>query len=286
MERFVSCYLLISDRIFPSLDIFSASLFRMSELAAATADEAEPSAAPMAEEAPADNDDDDEVVDDSDDDTSDLSLSERFARAAKHKEQGNARFKSGDPAAAAAEYRSGLGLVDELAKQEADRKASLTPGEAAERDELALSLQVRARREESARIRARTWRSLSLSLRARNGPSPTERARARAPRAAPQLNLAMVLIKTREWAPAAKAATAALGVRGADKNVKALYRRGLARARLSLLDGAKADLALALQLDPTNRDAKVRARERARSRLPLRERSLSDTATRSASSRA
>ena len=143
MEQFVSCYLLISDRIFPSLDIFRASLFRMSELAAATADEAEPSAAPMAEEAPADNDDDDEVVDDSDDDTSDLSLSERFARAAKHKEQGNARFKSGDPAAAAAEYRSGLGLVDELAKQEADRKASLTPGEAAERDELSLSLQVR-----------------------------------------------------------------------------------------------------------------------------------------------
>ena len=59
-----------------------------------------------------------------------------------------------------------------------------------------------------------------------------------------------------------------------------------AATRVAVVMRNGADLALALQLDPTNRDAKVRARERARSRLPLRERSLSDTATRSASSRA
>merc|ERR1719152_625584 len=66
----------------------------------------------------------------------------------------------------------------------------------------------------------------------------------------------MVLIKLSDWAPATKAATAALGCAGASRNVKALYRRGLARSRLGLLDQAKADLALALQADPTNRDAK------------------------------
>ena len=126
----------------------------MSELTTAAGEAAPSSAAPMAEEAPgaaavADDDDDDDddgdgdaVCDDSDDDTAGLSIAERFARAAEHKERGNAHFKRGDPAAAAGEYRLGLALVDELAKQEGDHKASLTSDEATERDDVALSLQL------------------------------------------------------------------------------------------------------------------------------------------------
>jgi len=72
----------------------------------------------------------------------------------------------------------------------------------------------------------------------------------RAATATLQSNSAMVLLKQQRWAEAADRASKALV---ADpSSVKALFRRGTARAQLGDLDVARADLAAAVKLAPTD----------------------------------
>eukprot|EP01066_Platyproteum_vivax_P007642 Platyproteum_vivax@DN3039_c0_g1_i1.p1 len=67
------------------------------------------------------------------------------------------------------------------------------------------------------------------------------------------LNLTMACIKTEEWTGAIEAASEALKL---DKtNVKAWYRRGLARSHEKYLEDAKTDFLEVLRLDPKNHDA-------------------------------
>jgi len=68
------------------------------------------------------------------------------------------------------------------------------------------------------------------------------------------LNSAMALLKLEQWEKALASSKAALDVQ--PENVKALYRKGVAGARLGRVDGAVVDLQKALKLEPANRDAK------------------------------
>jgi peptidylprolyl isomerase len=70
------------------------------------------------------------------------------------------------------------------------------------------------------------------------------------------LNVAMCSIKLKEWADAAKACTSVLEMDDEQKNVKALYRRGLARINLGLLQEAKEDLMAVYNEDPQNKDVR------------------------------
>jgi len=69
-------------------------------------------------------------------------------------------------------------------------------------------------------------------------------------------NAAMCHIKTSNWGEAAKSSTAVLGVEGYDKNLKALYRRGLAQLNTGYLKEAKGDLMAAYKVDPKNKDVR------------------------------
>lgn len=60
----------------------------------------------------------------------------------------------------------------------------------------------------------------------------------------------------KDYPVACEAATAALE-KGDPQNVKALFRRGLARNHLGLPDEAIVDLSRALEVDPTNKPVKV-----------------------------
>jgi Flp pilus assembly protein TadD len=64
-------------------------------------------------------------------------------------------------------------------------------------------------------------------------------------------------INLKDFPTACEAATAAL--EKDSQNVKALYRRGLARNHLGLPEEATRDLTTALELDPTNKPVKVSA---------------------------
>lgn len=68
------------------------------------------------------------------------------------------------------------------------------------------------------------------------------------------LNRAMALLKLERWSEAATSAGSA--IKAQPENVKALYRRGVARARLGHNEAALKDLAQALELEPSNREAK------------------------------
>ena len=69
------------------------------------------------------------------------------------------------------------------------------------------------------------------------------------------LNAAMCHLKLKDYPSAVQATNKVLEIDSqATTNVKALYRRGLARLHMGLLDQAKTDLMAAYQLDKTNKD--------------------------------
>ncbi|GKY95329.1 hypothetical protein MPSEU_000494700 [Mayamaea pseudoterrestris] len=68
-------------------------------------------------------------------------------------------------------------------------------------------------------------------------------------------NAAMCYIKTKDWAAAKRACDKVLGLASErTSNIKALYRRGLAKLHLGLLKEAKEDLMAAYNLDNGNKD--------------------------------
>lgn len=69
-------------------------------------------------------------------------------------------------------------------------------------------------------------------------------------------NAAMCHVKTKDWSGTIKACNYVLGVVGEEDNLKALYRRGLARLKLGLLKEAKEDLMAAYKLDGANKDVR------------------------------
>jgi tetratricopeptide (TPR) repeat protein len=64
----------------------------------------------------------------------------------------------------------------------------------------------------------------------------------------------MCYIKTKDWPEAVRASSSVLEIDSEAKNVKALYRRGLARMNMGLLKEAKADLMAAYEVDESNKD--------------------------------
>lgn len=68
-----------------------------------------------------------------------------------------------------------------------------------------------------------------------------------------QLNLAMIYLKTQEWSKAIQATGQVL--KKNSTNVKALYRRGLARLGFGMYEESKDDFKTVLKLDPNNIDA-------------------------------
>jgi len=69
-------------------------------------------------------------------------------------------------------------------------------------------------------------------------------------------NAAMCFIKTKEWPKAIHACNSVLELTAEKENIKALYRRGLARLKLGLLKEAKEDLMAAYKVDPANKDVR------------------------------
>jgi peptidylprolyl isomerase len=69
-------------------------------------------------------------------------------------------------------------------------------------------------------------------------------------------NAAMCHLKTSNWAEAVRSSTTVLGIEGYEKNVKALYRRGLARLHNGMLKEAKEDLMAAYNADNSNKDVR------------------------------
>jgi peptidylprolyl isomerase len=67
-------------------------------------------------------------------------------------------------------------------------------------------------------------------------------------------NAAMCHIKLKQWTEAIAAANRVLEIEQEIDNVKALYRRGLARMRLGFLKEAKEDLMNAYEVDKNNKD--------------------------------
>jgi tetratricopeptide (TPR) repeat protein len=68
-------------------------------------------------------------------------------------------------------------------------------------------------------------------------------------------NMAACHVKAEQWESAERAASAALGLEPA--NVKARFRRGVARSNLGQFDEAKADLTAVVRADPKNREART-----------------------------
>ncbi|CUV07760.1 unnamed protein product [Cryptosporidium hominis] len=68
-----------------------------------------------------------------------------------------------------------------------------------------------------------------------------------------QLNLAMIYVKIQEWSKAIQVTGQVL--KKNSKNVKALYRRGLARLGFGMYEESKEDFQNVLKLDPSNADA-------------------------------
>lgn len=69
-------------------------------------------------------------------------------------------------------------------------------------------------------------------------------------------NAAMCHIKTSDWSDAVRSCNKVLGIDGEDKNIKALYRRGVAKMNLGTLKEAKVDLMTAYQTDNKNKDVR------------------------------
>lgn len=70
-------------------------------------------------------------------------------------------------------------------------------------------------------------------------------------------NAAMCYIKLKEWADTTRACNQVLDIKSEEStNIKALYRRGLARMHLGLYKEAKIDLMAAHKLDSTNKEVR------------------------------
>lgn len=70
-------------------------------------------------------------------------------------------------------------------------------------------------------------------------------------------NAAMCHIKEKEWVDATRACDNVLAIdEEASSNIKALYRRGLARLNLGMFKESKADLMAAYKIDPKNKDVR------------------------------
>jgi peptidylprolyl isomerase len=70
-------------------------------------------------------------------------------------------------------------------------------------------------------------------------------------------NIAMCYINMKEWADATHACNTVLAIGSEEKtNIKALYRRGLARMKLGLYKEAKADLMDAYKIDNSNKEVR------------------------------
>jgi peptidylprolyl isomerase len=69
-------------------------------------------------------------------------------------------------------------------------------------------------------------------------------------------NAAMCCVKTSNWSQAIVASSTVLAVEGYENNIKALYRRGLAKIHLGSLKEAKTDLMAAYKVDTKNKDVR------------------------------
>lgn len=69
-------------------------------------------------------------------------------------------------------------------------------------------------------------------------------------------NAAMCYVKTRYWTDAVRSCNKVLEVDGEDKNMKALYRRGIAKMNIGTLKEAKVDLMAAYAIDNKNKDVR------------------------------
>lgn len=69
------------------------------------------------------------------------------------------------------------------------------------------------------------------------------------------LNHAQCKLKLEEWKPCVESCTKVLAIDS--RNLKALYRRGVARTALELFDEAKEDLRAACELEPNNREVRA-----------------------------
>ncbi len=69
-------------------------------------------------------------------------------------------------------------------------------------------------------------------------------------------NAAMCYIKTGKWSDAIRSCDKVLGVDGEGRNLKALYRRGLAKMNMGTLKEAKVDLMNAYEIDNKNKDVR------------------------------
>jgi tetratricopeptide (TPR) repeat protein len=69
-------------------------------------------------------------------------------------------------------------------------------------------------------------------------------------------NAAMCYVKLKEWSDVTRACNHVLEIESETKNIKALYRRGLARVNLGLYKEAKADLMDAYKIDNANKDVR------------------------------
>lgn len=69
-------------------------------------------------------------------------------------------------------------------------------------------------------------------------------------------NAAMCFIKCKEWTQAIHSCNKVLEITAEKDNIKALYRRGLARIHLGFLEESKTDLMAAYKLDNANKDVR------------------------------
>jgi len=69
-------------------------------------------------------------------------------------------------------------------------------------------------------------------------------------------NAAMCYIKTGDWRDAGDACDKVLAIEGEDKNLKALYRRGLSKLNVGKFPEAKKDLMAAYEIDNKNKDVR------------------------------
>lgn len=69
-------------------------------------------------------------------------------------------------------------------------------------------------------------------------------------------NAAMCYIKTKDWADAIRCCNQVLSIDGEDKNIKALYRKGLSNLNIGNLADSKKDLMAAYNVDNKNKDVR------------------------------
>ena len=151
------------------------------------------------------------------------------SKALEFKETGNRLIKDGANEDAVAEYKKGIDLLLAFEKKQKAGKEEVVK-DSDDEDEKAEASEEKSAKEAAEEIELR---EVKVSL---------------------HLNSAMALLKLERWDDAIACADDALAVQ--PENVKALYRRGVARSKLAQVDGAVSDLQACVKLEPGNRDAK------------------------------